>query len=44
VWIRKPGAAPLDRFVRIGAGTADMRRDFAQAFRAVVAESPVEAR
>jgi len=44
VWIRKPGAPPLDGFVRVSAGTAEMRREFADAFRAVVAESPVEAR
>lgn len=44
VWIRKPGAAPLDRYVRVSAGTAEMRRSFAGAFRAVLAESPVEAR
>jgi histidinol-phosphate aminotransferase len=43
VWIRKPGAAPLDRYVRVSAGTAEMRRAFADAFRAVVAESTVEA-
>lgn len=44
VWIRKPGAPPLDRYVRVSAGTPEMRREFAQAFRAVLAESPVEAR
>jgi len=43
VWIRKPGAAPLDRYVRVSAGTSDMRRAFSDAFRAVLAESPVEA-
>ncbi len=44
VWIRKPGAAPLDRYVRVSAGTAQMCRAFAEAFRAVLAESPVETR
>lgn len=43
VWIRKPGAAPLDRCVRVSAGTPEMRSEFADAFRAVLAESPVEA-
>jgi histidinol-phosphate aminotransferase len=43
VWIRKPGAPPLDRCVRVSAGTAEMRSAFADAFRAVLAESPVEA-
>lgn len=43
VWIRKPGAVPLDRYVRVSAGTTEMRRAFADAFRAVLAESPVEA-
>lgn len=38
VWIRKPGATPLDRYIRVSAGTAGMRRTFAQAFRAVTAE------
>ena len=38
VWIRKPGAAPLDRYVRVSAGTHDMRADFAAAFRAVLTE------
>jgi histidinol-phosphate aminotransferase len=40
VWIRKPGAAPLDRFVRVSAGTAPMRRAFADALRGVLAEVP----
>jgi histidinol-phosphate aminotransferase len=44
VWIRKPGAAPLDRCVRVSAGTSEMRHAFADAFRAVLSESPVEAR
>jgi histidinol-phosphate aminotransferase len=38
VWIRKPGAPPLDRYVRVSAGTADMRAEFAAAFRAVLTE------
>lgn len=40
VWIRKPGAPPLDRYVRVSAGTEPMRRAFAQALRHVVAEVP----
>ncbi len=40
VWIRKPGAPPLDRYVRVSAGTAPMRQAFADAFRAVLAEVP----
>lgn len=40
VWIRKPGAPPLDRFVRVSAGTEPMRRAFAAALREVVAEVP----
>ncbi len=42
VWIRKPGAPPLDRYVRVSAGTAPMREAFAQALRAVLAEMPAE--
>ena len=38
VWIRKPGAPPLDRYVRVSAGTAPMREAFAQALREVLAE------
>jgi histidinol-phosphate aminotransferase len=38
VWIRKPGLPPLDRFVRVSAGTAPMRAAFATAFRAVLDE------
>jgi histidinol-phosphate aminotransferase len=38
VWIRKPGAPPLDAYVRVSAGTEPMRRVFAQALRAVLAE------
>lgn len=40
VWIRKPGLPPLDRFVRVSAGTPPMRAAFAQAFRDVVASVP----
>jgi histidinol-phosphate aminotransferase len=40
VWIRKPGAPPLDRFVRVSAGTPPMRAAFAQALRAVLHEVP----
>lgn len=40
VWIRKPGAPPLDRYVRVSAGTAPMREAFAQALLAVLAEVP----
>jgi histidinol-phosphate aminotransferase len=38
VWIRKPGLPPLDRFVRVSAGTKPMREAFAQAFRDVIDE------
>lgn len=38
VWIRKPGAPPLDRYVRISAGTEPMRRAFESAFRSVLDE------
>ncbi|MBV8720924.1 MAG: aminotransferase class I/II-fold pyridoxal phosphate-dependent enzyme [Candidatus Eremiobacteraeota bacterium] len=41
VWIRKPGAPPLDRYVRVSAGTAEMRAEFARAFRAVLTEASV---
>ncbi len=40
VWIRKPGAPPLDRYVRVSAGTEPMRRAFAGALRRVLAEVP----
>lgn len=40
VWIRKPGLAPLDRYVRVSAGTQPMRAAFAAAFREVVATVP----
>ena len=38
VWIRKPGAPPLDRYVRVSAGTEPMRAAFAAALRSVLAE------
>ncbi len=38
VWIRKPGLPPLDRFVRVSAGTPPMRQAFEFAFREVLAE------
>jgi histidinol-phosphate aminotransferase len=38
VWIRKPGVPPLDRYVRVSAGTPPMRDAFANALRAVLAE------
>lgn len=41
VWIRKPGAPPLDRYVRVSVGTEPMRRAFATALRAVLAEAAV---
>ncbi len=41
VWIRKPGAPPLDSFIRVSVGTAPMRDAFAGALRAVLAEMPV---
>jgi histidinol-phosphate aminotransferase len=37
VWIRKPGLPPLDRYVRVSAGTPEMRAAFTSAFREVVA-------
>lgn len=40
VWIRKPGAAPLDRYVRVSAGTRAMRDAFANALRVVLTEVP----
>jgi len=39
VWIRKPGAAPLDGYVRVSAGTEPMREAFATALREVLAEA-----
>jgi histidinol-phosphate aminotransferase len=40
VWIRKPGAPPLDRYIRVSVGTAPMRAAFATALRDVLAEVP----
>ncbi|HTU69994.1 MAG TPA: aminotransferase class I/II-fold pyridoxal phosphate-dependent enzyme [Candidatus Baltobacteraceae bacterium] len=40
VWIRKPGLPPLDRFVRVSAGTPPQREAFARAFREVLAAVP----
>jgi histidinol-phosphate aminotransferase len=40
VWIRKPGAPPLDRYVRVSAGTPPMRAAFADALRATLDEVP----
>jgi histidinol-phosphate aminotransferase len=40
VWIRKPGAPPLDRCIRVSVGTAPMRAVFARALRDVLAEVP----
>jgi histidinol-phosphate aminotransferase len=40
VWIRKPGLPPLDRYVRVSAGTQPMRAAFAAALREVVAAIP----
>ena len=37
VWIRMPGAPPLDRYVRVSAGTGPMRLAFAAALRSVLA-------
>jgi histidinol-phosphate aminotransferase len=37
VWVRKPGAPPLDSYIRVSAGTEPMRRAFAQVLRAVLA-------
>jgi len=39
VWVRKPGAPPLDRYVRVSVGTGPMRRAFASALRDVLAEA-----
>lgn len=38
VFIRKPGAPPLDRYVRVSVGTAEERAEFANRLRAVLAE------
>jgi len=37
VWIRKPGAPPLDSYIRVSAGTPDMRAAFSAAFEAALA-------
>ncbi|MGA8385147.1 MAG: aminotransferase class I/II-fold pyridoxal phosphate-dependent enzyme [Candidatus Cybelea sp.] len=37
IWVRKPGAPPLDSYIRVSAGTEPTRRAFAQALRAVLA-------
>ncbi len=42
VWIRKPGAPPLDAYVRVSAGTEPMRRAFETALRAVLAEAVIQ--
>jgi len=39
VWIRKPGAPPLDAYVRVSVGTEPMRQAFESALRAVLAEA-----
>ncbi len=39
VFIRKPGAPPLDRFIRVSVGTPEERAQFARALRAVNAEA-----
>jgi histidinol-phosphate aminotransferase len=38
VWIRKPGAPPLDSYIRVSVGTAGMQVAFARALRAVLGE------
>ncbi|MBV9718460.1 MAG: aminotransferase class I/II-fold pyridoxal phosphate-dependent enzyme [Candidatus Eremiobacteraeota bacterium] len=38
VWIRKPGAPPLDSYIRVSAGTEPMRAAFAGALRSVLAQ------
>jgi histidinol-phosphate aminotransferase len=38
VFVRKPGAPPLDRFVRISVGTPAERTEFAKRLRTVLAE------
>ncbi|MGZ3497117.1 MAG: aminotransferase class I/II-fold pyridoxal phosphate-dependent enzyme [Vulcanimicrobiaceae bacterium] len=40
VFVRKPGAAPLDRFVRVSVGTPAERVEFAARLHAVLAELP----
>ncbi len=41
VWIRKPGAPPLDAYVRVSAGTEPMRRAFEVTLRAVLPEARI---
>jgi histidinol-phosphate aminotransferase len=38
VWVRKPGAPPLDSYIRVSAGTEPMRRAFAAALQDALAE------
>jgi histidinol-phosphate aminotransferase len=38
IWIRKPGAPPLDAYIRVSAGTPPMREAFAQGLRSVLDE------
>jgi histidinol-phosphate aminotransferase len=38
VFIRKPGAPPLDRYVRVSVGTPQERAEFGSRLRAVLAE------
>jgi histidinol-phosphate aminotransferase len=40
VFLRMPGVAPLDRMIRVTVGTPAERRDFAAAFKRVVATQP----
>jgi histidinol-phosphate aminotransferase len=40
VFIRKPGAPPLDRFVRVSVGTPQERAEFASRLRATLSEMP----
>jgi histidinol-phosphate aminotransferase len=40
VWVRKPGAPPLDSCIRVSAGTKPMREAFATALRTVLDEVP----
>ena len=39
VWIRKPGAPPLDRYIRVSVGTAQERAEFGNRLHAVLAEA-----
>lgn len=39
VWVRKPGAPPLDSCIRVSAGTEAMRREFQAALQAVVEDA-----